>query len=310
MRNIDRHLATLGDQQHGLVTSDQLLEIGLSPDHRRRLALSGRLERVHPGVFRIGGANGGWLQQVHASTLGVRGPALTSHRTAARMLGLDGISDRVIEVVTERWKRPTRRAGVVLHESTDLVRGDCTIIDGIPVTSPVRTLLDLGAVVSSLRLEAALDSASRLRLLQLTELLQRFREVARRGRRGVGRLRPLLAERTGDDLGPDSVFETRMRRLMRDAGLPEPTCQFEVRGAGWVMFLDFAWPSHKVALECDSLAYHLGRRRLQWDDARQNRLVLLGWTVLRFTWRDLVDHPGRVIAQVRAALRRHLGELA
>ena len=87
-------------------------------------------------------------------------------------------------------------------------------------------------------------------------------------------------------------------------------CQFEVAVGDRSVYLDLAWPDCLIlAIECDSLAYHFGRQRLQWDDSCQNRLVLLGWTVLRFTWRDLVDHPGLVIAQVRAALARSQANL-
>jgi very-short-patch-repair endonuclease len=302
MSHFDRAVADLGDRQHGLVTARQLVALDLSGDQQRRLVRSGRLAPVHPGVFRIGGAPVSWIQQVHAACLSLTRVNMASHRSAARIWRLDGINDRIVELVTERWGRPSPRRLVTIHESTDLVHGDGTTVDGVPVTTPIRTLLDLGAVVSPLRLEAALDSAVRLGLLDLSDLRQRFVEVARRGRRGVGPMRPLLEERTGDLRGPDSVFESRMRRVLREAGIPEPVCQFEVALGDRSVFLDLAWPDRRLAIECDSLAYHFGRRRLQWDDTRQNRLVLLGWTVLRFTWRDLVDRPGMVVAQIRAAL--------
>jgi very-short-patch-repair endonuclease len=302
MSRFDSQLSTVGDRQHGLVTLDQLLELGVSERQRHHLVRSGRLRVVHPGVYRIGGADLGWIQRTHAACLSATGPHAASHRSAARLWELDGVRNVPVELTVQRGNRPAKRRGVIVHESTDLVAIDCTAISDVPVTTAVRTLIDLGSVVRPVVLETALDDAVRRKLVTLPDLQARFLELARRGRRGIGSIRPLLEARTGDAIGPGSPFESKMLRLIREGGLAEPVCQFEVRGPDWVHFLDFAWPEHLVALECDSLAYHFGRRRLQWDDTRQNRLVILGWIVLRFTWQDLVERPSRVLTQISHTL--------
>jgi hypothetical protein len=306
MAHLNARLAAIGEHQHGLITHAQLDELGVSPQQRKHLIGSGHLVVVHPGVVRIGGADLAWPQALHAACLATNGSAVASHRAAARLWRLDGLSSPPVEISLPRWSRPGPRTGVRIHESTDLGPVDRCAVNGIPTTTAIRTLIDLGAVVSVLPLETALDDAVRRNLVSLPALRQRFVELARRGRRGIGVLRPLLEARTGDLSGPGSTFETRTLALIRESNLPDPVCQHEVRGPGWVHYLDFAWPEQHVAMECDSLAYHFGRRALQWDDTRQNRLVLLGWTVLRFTWQDLVQRPGRLVAQVRQALTRHL----
>jgi len=89
--------------------------------------------------------------------------------------------------------------------------------------------------------------------------------------------------------------------ILRDAGLPEPTRQYEVRnGDGVVARIDFAYPDRRLAIELDGFECHTNR--FQRDRSRQNGLVLRGWTVLRFTWADVVERPDYVVATLATAL--------
>ena len=65
--------------------------------------------------------------------------------------------------------------------------------------------------------------------------------------------------------------------------------------------VDFVFTASKVAIEIDGFAFHSDADDFQHDRVRQNRLILLGWQVLRFTWLDLTEYPERVIAEVRRA---------
>jgi len=86
-------------------------------------------------------------------------------------------------------------------------------------------------------------------------------------------------------------------------GVPAPVRQHRVVAPGLVAHLDLAWPVQRLALECDSEAYHMSVEQFRWDRERQNRLVLLGWTVLRCTYRDVTTRPAWLAAQVLQALR-------
>lgn len=129
--------------------------------------------------------------------------------------------------------------------------------------------------------------------------------VARKGRRGVGVIRPLIAARRQWDTATESVLEDRFRKLPADGGLPDPVPQFEVRGDDrrFVARADFAYPRAKLLIELESEAHHMDRLTFRRDRAKQNVAVVLGWTVMRYTWWDLTEEPWRVTAEVAAALR-------
>lgn len=101
---------------------------------------------------------------------------------------------------------------------------------------------------------------------------------------------------------PQSVFETRLLRVLRDAGLPLPTLQHEIRHGGRVIArVDFAYPEAKLAIEADGYQWHSGRIAFERDLARRNALTNLSWDVMHVTWSDL-EHPERIVDAIRAAL--------
>jgi hypothetical protein len=301
----DQILTGLAAGQYGVLTVDDALEAGLglaAIEHRER---SGRWRRVAPGVFVIAGHPDRWETRALAAVLSAP-QAVLSHRAAAAVHELAGFRPAAIEVTAPRWLRPRRR-DVVVHESLDLTSVDRIVRAGLPVTGVARTLIDLGAVVHPRRVSIALDDALRRGLVAMPALLERFRAVARRGRRGVGTMRRLLEERAELGAPPASPLETRLVDLLLDAGLPRPVSQHEVRDGGFVAYLDLAYPEVLLALEADGEAYHVGVERFRYDRRRQNRLELLGWQVLRYTDDDVRHHGGRVVDEVRTARHRRRG---
>ena len=285
-------LADLARRQHGLLTWSQLLGHGVGGDTVGLWLASGRLERVAPEVYRIGGVPESWLQSVMAATLDSGGWA--SHRTAAALHGLDGHQGTIIEIVVERWRRSGRRPPYVVHETKDLRGSDMTTVRGIPCTSLVRTLVDLPAVAHFFRAGQALDDALRKDDAVLIQVRRRFVEVARRGRNGTTAMRALLNERDGEYIPPGSSFEARTLRLIREAGLDEPTKQLKVSDDDFVAFLDFGWLELQYWLECDSLAHHSGKRAHEWDRARRRRLKAIGWDGVEVTYDDVTKRPSAV----------------
>ena len=129
---------------------------------------------------------------------------------------------------------------------------------------------------------------------------------SRRGRDGCGRLRSLLEERYGDAQVPDSAWNRLVGRLLVAHGLPEPAYEFRVvtTSGRALARVDLAYPEAELAIECDSVRYHLNRESFVKDRRRANALTTAGWTVLSFTWRDFKDEPLRVVETVFAALRQ------
>lgn len=227
-------------------------------------------------------------------------PALASHATAALLHGLTEFRPERIEVVMPRWDRS--RQPWVVHESTDLTPVDRVELYGIPTTSAVRTVVDLGASHPEL-VEEALDRGLHSRMFTLGDVSRFVRRVQRRGRRGVGVIRPLLEERIVWDGITESVMEDFFRKSWgrRD---PQPVAQHSIvtPDGRFVCRTDFAFVEYKIRIELDSEAHHMDRASFRRDRAVQNETELLGWMTLRYTWWDLVNRPDSVIAEIEAAL--------
>ncbi len=164
-----------------------------------------------------------------------------------------------------------------------------------------------GARLDADALEALVHTAIRLRLTHPDHLITRFLQVARRGRVGCATTRQVL-KRIDPTLEPaESDLETLLIQVLRRFGVPLPVRQFPVLVDGRQYRLDFAFPDLMVAIESDGFAAHGDRSSFEQDRARQNRLVLQGWRILRFTWRQICGRPEWVAGQVRAAIDRHDG---
>lgn len=293
-------IAALARAQYGLILRVQLLACGVSPSTIQRWLDGGRLEAVHRGVYRLAGTPLTWDQRLWAAVKAAGDDAVVSHRSAARLWGIH--DDEAVEVTVNRDRAP-RLDGVVVHRTTDLRDTHVSRRRGFPTANPLRTLVDLGAVVRPNFVEDALDRALERRLVTVDGVEATIEWLARRGRRGVGVLRAIVDQRALGRSRPDSLLEPRMARLLRAHGLPPFIFQYEVRHAGrFVARVDFADPDLLIALEVDGFESHATPRALQSDLSRQNALVALGWTVLRFTWADVVRRPEMVAATTSSVL--------
>lgn len=254
-------------------------------------------------MIRISGTPVSWHSEVLAAVLGAGPGAVASHRTAAALWQLEGIRRVKPEITVPRGRR-YRRDGVTVHQSGDLDRVESRVVEGIPTTPVARTLLDLGAVMPNKLVHVALDDARRRRLTQWNALLDTLVVHARRGRDGVATLRAILDEHFGEVVATDSGFERLVFIALRDAGLPRPTLQHEVRIGQRTYRIDLAYPDNRLAIELDG-SVHLQERTWQADHIRQNALVNAGWTVLRYTWKDYRQEFSRMVQEIRAALNRN-----
>jgi hypothetical protein len=200
------------------------------------------------------------------------------------------------EVVVRRYRRRDRPPFTV-HESKDLRETDIVHVDGIPLTTAARTVVDLGASAPPWFVEKCLDTGLRTQLFTAWEVYRFIARVARPGRTGVGTIRPLIEERLTWAGITDSDLEDLFRRVVTSTPYPMPEPQFKVfePNGDFVGRYDFAYPSRVALIETDSEAYHMDPVSFQRDREKQNRAQMLGWTVYRFTWRQLVDDPEAVL---------------
>ncbi len=283
---MDRRIAAVAVRQVGLVTRQQLLHLGLHPEAIRRRVLSGRLETVQNGIFRMPGYPKTWDQRLMAALLIAGGGSAISFDAAAMIWQIDAIrTDRPHVTVVHAQK--IKNGEMIVHRTRLIAPGDVVHRGPLRVTSPWRTIFDLAGVLSRDALEDALDDAIRRRIVTVTGLAKRFDLRGRRGVRGVARLSSLLADRTGSR-PKASTLQNRFRRGLMRAGLPIPEEELDIydNTGRWIARVDFAYRALRLAIEIDG-SHHETRKQREADLIRQNKLVRAGWRPLRFTKHDV-----------------------
>jgi predicted transcriptional regulator of viral defense system len=286
---LDSQLADLAARQHAVVTRAQLLGIGFSDDAIASRVRAGWLVRVHPGVLAVGRQPltlpGRFLAAVFSAGEG----AVLSHLGAAVLWNLLPERGPRVDVTVPGGARKGGRT-VIVHRSP-LGEHEVSTMDGIPVTTPARTVLDLAAVVSRRELERAMDEAAYLRL-DLSGL------EPQQGRRGSAAISRVLAEHQAGTTLTRSRMEELMLALCDRFELPRPLCNFEVEG----YTVDFVWPQARLIVETDGWRAHGTRRAFETDRRRDAHLIAVGWRPMRLTWNRLTKEPLEVAGQLKELL--------
>ncbi len=264
----------------------------------RRLA-AGRLHRVHRGVYAVGhsvlGIEGRWM----AAVLAVGKGAVLSHHSAAALVGLRPTSRAQIDVTTTASTRS--RAGIQVHRVRALPSDEVHTARAIPCTTVARTLLDLAEVVPRRELERALDQAEVARLFDLDGIDRALRDHPTR--RGSAILRALLAEYA---IGRDvtrSELEERFLEACERFGLARPEVNVPLRLSwGETAVVDALWRRERLVVETDGRAFHSTTAAFERDRRRDAELQLVGWRVVRFTWRQVVGDPAGLAAVLQGLL--------
>jgi Protein of unknown function (DUF559) len=300
----DRPVGHLAARQHSLVTFEQAVALGLTPEAIRVRLDTGRWERRHMTVYRIAGSPDSYGQRLLAACLGIGAEAAASHRAASTLHGLLSYRDPPVEVTTTRARSP-ELADVTVHRMADLHPRWTAAVDGVPCTTVARTLVDLGAVAAPKTVEAALDRAIGRRLVTVRGVRDAMVAVARQGRRGIGAIRAPLVARTDADR-PAGVFEARMASLLRSTELPPAHSEYTVRdlNGGFVAVVDFAFPDRRLAIEVDGYEPHTALGAFQQDRSRDRLLAAVGWLVLHFAWSEVDRRLPHVGAEISEQLRR------
>ena len=286
---------SLARRQHGVVTRAQLLELEFTPeaiDHRLR---TGRLHRLWDGVYAVGRRevtpHGRWL----AAVLRCGSDAVLSHESAAALWKVRKSDPRVIHVSVPRQARRSA-PGISVHRRSTLTASDVTRRHGLPVTTVVRTLVDLATRLGRDELEATINEADKLDLVDPDALRRALDEL--KGQRGVPTLRATLDRRTFTLT--DSELERRFLPIARRAGLAKPRTQQIVEG----FRVDFSWPDLGLVVETDGLRYHRTPGEQARDRVRDQALTAAGLTPLRFTRAQVRYEPDHVQRTLVTVARR------
>ena len=281
--------------QHGVVTRAQLHEHGYGDSAIYHRVERGRLHRVYRGVFAIGSPHLSQRGRWNAAVLAAGAGALLSHGSAAQLWGIRAARAGRIEVsISHRASRRVR--GVTLHRRRCLDERDRRARHGIPVTSPIRTLTDLASSLRRTQLEAALNEADKLDLLDPERLRRALDEMT--GQPGVAVLRTLLDRRTF--VLTYSELERNFLPLVRRVGLPLPETGRMVNG----FEVDFFWPDLGLVIETDGLRYHRTPAQQVRDRLRDQAHTAAGLTPLRFTHAQIRFEREYVIETLELVVER------
>jgi very-short-patch-repair endonuclease/predicted transcriptional regulator of viral defense system len=286
----DALIADLARRQHGVVTREQLLDLGLGRraiGHRRERL---RLHVVHRGVYAVGHTvltrEGRWMAAVLATD------GVASHHMAGAIWELR--ASNVVEVTSAA---ALRRPGIRIHRSV-LPADEVTVERAIPVTTVARTLVDLAASLPPWQLERALNEAENRRLggpLSVPDLLERYPRRA-----GVPALRAIL--KRGADISR-SELEARFFEFVAERDLPAPQRNGQIQVRGEWLECDCVWRRERVVVELDGRRFHSTALAFERDRTRDRRLSAAGWTVIRITWSQLTAERDALEADLRAVLR-------
>ena len=237
-----------------------------------------------------------FAQRCMAQALSLGDDVTISHRSAAQLLGLDNFRpERLIHVTIPSDRRVARRADVHVHRASSLHPADRETRSGIPVTSPVRTIVDLSTCSTKRELENAVDSSLRMGLTTLDRLSAR-RDVLRAP--NIGLLDDVLdGLREG---GVHNRLERDYLALSRRAGLPDPRCQVEVvEGTIKVARVDFYYDGLFMVSKDSGHRTHSSRQRLAATAKRHRRIVAGGRRYIEFTSDEVFHEPDLVVAELR-----------
>lgn len=296
-------LAGVSRSQHGVFRRAQAIEAGFPPSTIDDLVRRGVWTRVGRGVLAPAGSPVTYRRAATAAVLSYDS-GVASHECAATLLGFRYLDTHPI-VVTVPLSSWNRLEGVITHRSGDLIDEHITTVHGVPATTAARTVVDLAAVLLPGRLEMVLDSVLGTGLVEMPGLIRAFNQVARKGRKGVGRIRPMIAARGEGFVAPDSELERRFRAFIKRCGLPAPAAQLPTWWEGRLIGLaDFAYPHAQLIIELDGRLGHTQLLDREHDNLRDQLAVAAGWRVVRITWRQLHRHPDQVLELLGSALLR------
>ncbi len=291
----DVRIAELAAKQHGVVATRQLVRHGLDGHAIRARVDRGQLHPCVHGVYAVGHKALTATGRFSAALLACGDGAVLTGYAAASHLAMGAWEARDIDVATPR-AGGREIPGIRAHRCRIDPR-DVWTRDGIRVTSPARTILDLASSMSPRLLRRFVRQAQaeqRVNVRQLLEILERHR-----GWRGAAKLRALVAD------GPAptrSDHEDLVLDLIDRAGVERPEINPRLRLDGRPISPDMLFRSERVVIECDSRRWHSDPLTQQEDADKQAILEAHGYRVLRITWAQVVNRPQQTLARILAAL--------
>lgn len=294
-----------------LVTTDQLRSRGMTSQKISRAVKSADLIRLRPGFYVEGRARELDRRERHLLSVLAANAALDapvfSNASAALIHGLPdwGLPLRMVSMSEEGTTTRSRSSGIATVHSVPNLADHVTSVDGLLATSPERTVTDIALTASRDASVTVADAALGSGIITPDTLARSLDGAA--GRHGIKRARHSMSLVDGKS---ESVAESLSRLTFRDFGLPEPEAQVEIVNSRGVRVarVDFLWPEFGVIGECDGFGKYFDglspaetRERLGKEKDRDADLMALGYRVLHWRWRDIME-PARLAERVKRVL--------
>lgn len=278
--------------RHGVVSRAQLVEAGLTKREIQTAVATGRLHRVHRGVYAVGRREFDGCGLYLAAVLALGPGAALSHRAAAAHHGLRPSSSRQAEVTAPSRNGRARRPGITVHRCA-IHSWEYSMHDGIPTTTVARTLLDLAETLAPDALRRAIDASVQRQLFDLTPVERVL--AAHPHRVGAARLRRALA---AEAVQTNEGLETAFLDFLRARNFPMP----EIKPRVGPYEPDFYWREQRVIVETDDWDSHAPRPAFEHDRERSAWFGARRHAIVPVTWRRLHGSPDGIATDLRDAL--------
>ena len=288
-------------RQAGVISRQQAVVAGMTERQVHYLLCTNEWIARLPRVYATAGSERTPAQRLWAASLYAGPQAILSHSSA----GFVWQAIAALPTECELWlpaHRDLRAPGLIIHRTQMIQRVASRHVDGLRVTSPERTVVDIAPELDALELEWTIERLRSRRLLTIDSLGRALDHAGSKGRTGSSKLRSAVAVLAS--AASESFLEVRVARLIRASGLPAPERQLVVQAGGQKYRLDFAWSWRRVALECDGRRFHSDPTTFREDRERWTNIgARLGYRLVFVTWHDVETRPEWIAEQVADALR-------
>ena len=296
-----RDVGTLASKQQGLVSREQLRTLGFSDNAISKALERGWLRPVFHGVFSVGHEYLTVYARMLAATMACGEGSVVSHGTAAWLYGLSGRQFMTVDVIAP-VEAGRKIAGIRRRFVPAPVGREVWRRQGVPVTSPARTIVDC-AGSDPTRVSALVEQAAVLGLLDVHAIDWVLDGPRRRGTKHLLRVvEPWRRYRPGIKLR--SRMEAKMLPLLTEAALPIPETNVRLRIGGKTYEVDFLWRRQKLIVETDGGRFHDNPAAGARDSDRNHALAEAGYRLPRLGWDDLRDRPDKTMSEIARLLRQ------
>lgn len=296
----DRTALTIASRQGGVITLAQATGCGLGRDAIRHRIKVKRWTAVSRSIYRL--IEMDEPHQLIRAAVAVLPNSVVSHEAAAEIHGIPRVR-RGLAVVSVHSRTTHSFPGVTVHRNHDLHESHTELQGDLPTTTLPRTVIDLAGLLHPKHVERIVDDLITQKRLSIERINRVLSDVARRGKPGSGTMRTILA---GRGVGPErnaTQLERRGLAVLRDGGLPVPSLEHAIPWNPARRF-DACYPMWRIAIEWDSRRWHQSDEAFEQDRERDRSALLHGWSVYRFTWRDVTERPDQVVETIRLAIER------